>query len=139
MILSLLGLDNIVQFPTRDQAYFDYAYVNHPWLFSTQKRALLSTSNHAIIRIMRNILLRKPLSVHSRKSHRVIKQQLLAHNSIASYQSMLEASGFSVFRSESISEYAYSLSEYCQFCFDTCRPLEIICTSNIKITSPLPP
>ncbi len=35
--LSLLGLDNIVQFPTRDQAYFDYAYVNHPWLFSTQK------------------------------------------------------------------------------------------------------
>ncbi len=27
---SLLGLDNIVQFPARDQAYLNHVYVNHP-------------------------------------------------------------------------------------------------------------
>ncbi len=37
--LTHLGLDNIVHFPTRDQAYLDHVFVNHPSLFATRRRA----------------------------------------------------------------------------------------------------
>ncbi len=43
--LSLLGHDNIVQFPTRDQAYLDQVYVNHPSLFATRWRAPRNASD----------------------------------------------------------------------------------------------
>ncbi len=38
--LTLLGLGNIAQFPSRDQAYSDHVYVNHPSLFAIRRRAL---------------------------------------------------------------------------------------------------
>ncbi len=66
----------------------------------------------------------------------MIKQRVLAPSSTAKYQSMLEAKGFSIFKSESINEYANSLSEYCKFCFDSCCHLETIHVSTTKISSP---
>ncbi len=66
----------------------------------------------------------------------MIKQRALAPSYIANYQSMLEATNFSIFKTESINEYADSLSDYCQFCFDTCCPLETIYVSTTKISSP---
>ncbi len=121
---------------TRDQAYLDHVYVNHPSLFATRRRAPLSTSDHAIIRIMPKIYSKEHHQAFTRRSCRVIKQRALAPSNIANYQSMLEATDFSIFKTESINEYADSLSDYCQFCFDTCCPLETIYVSTTKISSP---
>ncbi len=66
----------------------------------------------------------------------MIKQRGLAPSNIANYQSMLEATDLSIFKTESINEYADSLSDYFQFCFDTCCPLETIYVSTTNISSP---
>ncbi len=128
--LTLLGLDNIVHFPTRDQADLDHIYANHPSLFATHRRAPLSTSYPALIRIMPKIYCREHHQAFIRRSCRVIYQRVLAPSNIVNYQSMLEATDLSIFKSQSINEYADSLSDCCQFCFDTCCPLETIYVST---------
>ncbi len=133
---SLLGLENIVQFPTRDQAYLDHVYVNHPSLFATRRRAPLSTSDHAIIRILPKIYSQEHHQVFIKTSRRVVRQRILAPSNIENYQTMLEATNFSIFKSESIQDYADSLAEYYQFCFDTCCPLEAVYVSATNVSSP---
>ncbi len=49
---------------------------------------------------------------------------------------MLEATDFSIFKGESISEYTDSLSEYCRFCFNTPYHLETIYVSATNVSSP---
>ncbi len=68
--LTPLDLDNIVHFPTRDQAYLDHVYVNHTSLFATRRRAPLSTSDHAIIRIMPKIYSKEHHQAFIRRSCR---------------------------------------------------------------------
>ncbi len=72
---------------------------------------------------------------NTRRYCRVIKQQVRTPNNITNYKSMLEATDFSIFKSESISEYTDSLSEYCRFCFNTPCHLETIYVSATNVSS----
>ncbi len=135
--LSLIGLDNIIQFPTRVQAYLDHVYVNHPSLFATRRRAPLSTSDYAIIRILPKIYSKEHHQAFIKTSRRVVRQRILAPNNIENYQTMLEATDFSILKSESIHDFENSLAEYCQFCFDTCCPLETVYVSASKVSPPI--
>ncbi len=68
--------------------------------------------------------------------HSLDEFQLKSIQNIENYQTMLEATDFSIFKSESIHDFADSLAEYCQFCFDTCCPLETVYVSATKVSSP---
>ena len=134
--LNLLGLHDVVHFPTRLNAQLDSIFTNDKHVFTVCNRAPLSSSDHCIIALQPKIYCKDNYRVFIKKDCRTIKHRNCSEENIEKLRDMLSTTDFSIFNNNDASKYCESLTDYLKFCYEMCCPLETIFIHPQRFNSP---
>ena len=73
--LTMLGMKNLVNFPTRLDTQLDHVLINDPSLYTTRRRAPLSNSDHSIVAAYPNIYSKENKQKLIRSEQKIIKMR----------------------------------------------------------------
>lgn len=134
--LSSLGMVNLVCFPTRNDAQLDALFVNNPTVFCAQRCAPLSTSDHCTLFLHPKIYCKSISRTLSRVCSRTIKKRNVSTENLNRLISLVASTDFSIFSHPEPTRYCELLTDYLNFCFDICCPIEVIYVRADRFSSP---
>ncbi|MGL5709064.1 MAG: hypothetical protein ACRDDF_12505, partial [Aeromonas sp.] len=134
--LTILGLSNLVNFPTRLNAPLDLIFTNCIQLFSIQKCAPLASSDHCVLKLCPTTYSRTNAHISSKRSSRTVKQRNCSTENLDKLRRLVASTDFSVFANENPSIHCEHLTDYLNFCFDQCCPVETIYLRTDRFSSP---
>ena len=135
--LTTLGLVNVVSFPTRLDSQLDHVYVNNPGIFSIKKRAPISNSDHCIIFMQPKIYSKSNHKLQARCNFRTLQRRNCSPENLEKLRDMIYFTDFSIFNNPDHSSHCEHLTDYLNFCFNTCCPVETIYIRTDRFSSPL--
>ena len=135
--LTTSGLVNLVHFPTRLNAQLDGIFVNNPDIFFVEKRAPISTSDHCILFLQPKIYGKRSHYLQARSASRTIMRRDCSPDNLARLQHLVSSTDFSLFSSSDNSSNCEHLTDYLNFCFDLCCPVETVYIRADRFSSPL--
>jgi hypothetical protein len=136
-VLSSLGLTDIVNFNTRENAKLDHVFTNNSSIFETRKYAPLGASDHCLIRTLPKIYSKSNHKEFTNIELRKIKWRNTSPENKQKLRDMLFLTDFTVFDDPSLDVYVDTFTEYLKFCYDVCCPSEDLLISNQRLSSPL--
>lgn len=135
--LTIIGLSNIVQFSTRCDAQLDFVFTNNTEIFSVKKRAPISNSDHCVIKVCPIIYGKTKTYMFPNKLSQTVKQRNCSLENIEKLKSMVAMTDFSVFFNQNHSIFCEHLTDYLNFCYDQCCPVEKLYLRTDRFSSPL--
>ncbi|CAH8866178.1 unnamed protein product [Trichobilharzia szidati] len=133
--ITLLGHENVVNFPTRQDTSLDLVFMNDSGIYEARKRAPLSNSDHCIVRVLHKVygkLHRKALSNLSKKVvHRCYSNENVQH-----LRNMLSDTRWDLFNVFSLDDTISNITSYLKFCFEICCPKETLFVKFDHFSSP---
>ena len=134
--LSLLNLSNIVNFPTRNNAFLDKIFVNSLKHFNVYLRAPLGSSDHCILKLMPKIYGHLGHIALTKDRHVRVRRRNCDTSAIISLQHMLNSTDFDIFYNPDLSLHVETLSSYLNFILDICCPFETLYIRTDCFSSP---
>ena len=136
--LSSLGLNNLVTFPTRMNAQLDGIFVNCESLFHVKKAAPISSSDHCSLILCPKVYGKaSQMSAVRRRSKQIVRRHDCSKENRLRLQCMVDSTDFSLFSNSDPSIFCDTLTDYLNFCFDICCPLETIYIDTDRFSSAL--
>ncbi|MGL5708737.1 MAG: reverse transcriptase family protein [Aeromonas sp.] len=136
-ITRMCHLTNVVTFTTRDDAKLDLAFVTDASYFYATKKAPLGNSDHCIIKLLPRIYSRSmQRAITTSRFHRIHRRKC-DEDSMDQLRHMLDLTDFEVLADDDISVECDTITEYLNFCFDICCPVETILIRPDRFASPL--
>ena len=137
VFLTSIGLLNIIDFPTRLDATLDCVFTNRGQLFTARRCAPLSTSDHCIIKVCPKTAAKSSRNVLLLNRQRIVRQRNCSKENLEQLRAMIASTDFGLFHSEDPSSYCETLTDYLNFCFDLCCPVECIHIRADRFSSPI--
>ena len=134
--LSLLNLSNIVNFPTRNNAFLDKIFANSLEHFNVYLRAPLGSSDHCILKLMPKIYGYLGYIALTKDRHVRVRRRNCDTSAIISLQHMLNSTDFDIFYNPDLSLHVETLSSYLNFILDICCPFETLYIRTDCFSSP---
>ena len=135
--LSTLGLVNLVHFPTRLHAQLDCFYVNNPNLFHICKQALIGTSDHCSIFLHPKVYSKFNHTAYTKSVSRTLKKRNCCPDNLDKLRNLVSSTDFSVFSNDHNVFDCEHLTDYLNFCYDQCCPIETVYVYSDRFSSPL--
>ncbi|CAH8828947.1 unnamed protein product [Trichobilharzia szidati] len=133
--LTVIGHENVVNFPTRLDNSLDLVFINDFGIYEARKRAPLFNSDHCIVRVLPKIFGKLHKRTFSHLSKKTVHGCYSMEN-VHNLRSMLKDTKWDLFKEDSLDDTISNITSYLKFCLDTCCPRETLFIRFDRFSSP---